>query len=227
MHVPRVMHSAAGNMKSDVHRCTSPWSVPVLVDIQRCVRNTCVCEGTVRNWFLLVCLLNNKCSVVIMFDDIKRTSRTGILMLPSYNKTIAARCDWGPWVLYTLGCTKPHGPVTACNNCIMYPSPGITQRPWRSWSMLPLVLALVPLQKFPIHYISVLGKFKMVLPSQRWNSRPSYPSFAINHIISFLSYQSFNMFKRRMRGGWEHVLNVSVCLPSNLQLICVNGSDFP
>ena len=56
-------------------------------------------------------------SVVIMFD---RTSRRGITMLPRYNKTIVASCDWGPWVLYTLGgkwhprlcplgCTKRHG----------------------------------------------------------------------------------------------------------------------
>ena len=57
-------------------------------------------------------------------------------MLPRYNKTIVARCDWGPWVLYTLGgkmapsasprvLFPPSGvqntmdPVTACNNCIM------------------------------------------------------------------------------------------------------------
>ena len=56
-------------------------------------------------------------------------------MLPRYNKTIVARCDWGPWVLYTLGgkwhprlrlgAISPSGvqnamdPVTACNNCIL------------------------------------------------------------------------------------------------------------
>ena len=38
-----------------------------------------------------------------MFEDDNRTSRRGIIMLPGYNKTIVARCDWGPWVLYTLG----------------------------------------------------------------------------------------------------------------------------
>ena len=47
-------------------------------------------------------------------------------MLPRYNKTFFARCDWGPWVMYTLEgkwhhgfdlgaifplrCTKRHGP---------------------------------------------------------------------------------------------------------------------
>ena len=34
-----------GNMKSDVHRCTSPWSFPALVDFQRCVRNNRGFEG--------------------------------------------------------------------------------------------------------------------------------------------------------------------------------------
>ena len=37
-----------------------------------------------------------------MFEDDNRTSRRGITILQRYNKTIVARCDWGPWVLYTL-----------------------------------------------------------------------------------------------------------------------------
>ena len=84
------MHSAAGNMKSDVHRCTSPRSFSVLVDFQCCVRNRRGLEGTVGNCFLFVCLLNNEFFVVIMFEDNNRTLR----VLPRYNKTIVASCDW-------------------------------------------------------------------------------------------------------------------------------------
>ena len=57
-----------------------------------------------------------------------RTLRRRITIIQRYNKTIVARCDWGPWVLYIgsgsprlgfgfasgsispLGCTKRHGP---------------------------------------------------------------------------------------------------------------------
>ena len=38
-----------------------------------------------------------------MFEDNNRTSRRGITIKQRYNKTIVARCDWGPWVLYPRG----------------------------------------------------------------------------------------------------------------------------
>ena len=47
-------------------------------------------------------------------------------MLPRYNKTTVALCDWGPWVLYTLGengtlrvYENAMDPVTVCKNCII------------------------------------------------------------------------------------------------------------
>ena len=58
---------------------------------------------------------------------------TANFIVSRYNKTIVARCDWGPWVLYTLGGSPrvPFAPlgvllqnamdhVTARNICIMY-----------------------------------------------------------------------------------------------------------
>ena len=68
-----------------------------------------------------------------MFEDDNRTLRRGITIKQRYNKTIVARCDWGPWVLYTLegkwhlprvpfspsGVQNAMDLVTACNNCIM------------------------------------------------------------------------------------------------------------
>ena len=64
-------------------------------------------RGNSRELFL-VRLLYNENSVIIMFEDYNRTSRRGILMLPRYNKTIVARCDWGPWVLDTRGGKMAH-----------------------------------------------------------------------------------------------------------------------
>ena len=85
----------------DRSRC---WS------ILSAVRNTRWVNQQVKNCSLFepfVCLLNHDwtmhCSVLIKFEDDNRTLRRGITMLPRYNKTIVARCDWGPWVLYTLG----------------------------------------------------------------------------------------------------------------------------
>ena len=97
------MHSAAGNMKSDVHRCTSPRSFSVLVDFQCCVWNRRGLEGTVRNCFLFVCLLNNEFFVVIMFEDNNRTLR----VLPRYNKTIVASCDWVHGFVHPRGKMAP------------------------------------------------------------------------------------------------------------------------
>ena len=44
-----------------------------------------------------------------MFEDDNRTLRRGIVMLRGINKTIAARREGGPWVLYTLGGNSTQG----------------------------------------------------------------------------------------------------------------------
>ena len=44
-------------------------------------------------------------------------------MLPRFNKTIVARCDWGAWVLYTLGGKWHPRPRLGCTKCIVYCKP--------------------------------------------------------------------------------------------------------
>ena len=80
-------------------------------------------------WFeqLFNRLLNYAYSIVIMFKDNNITLRRGIIMLPMYNKTIVARCDFGSMgfvhprlIISASGVQNAMDPVTACNNCILF-----------------------------------------------------------------------------------------------------------
>ena len=57
----------------------------------------------VKNRFLFEQLFICYAYSVVFEDDNRAWRRIIIIMLPRYNKTIVARCDGGPWVLYTLG----------------------------------------------------------------------------------------------------------------------------
>ena len=87
-----------------------------------------------------------------MFEDDNRTSRRGITIIQRYNKTIVARCDWGPWVLYTLEGKWHPWLRLGCH----FPS-RVYKTPWTPSQRATIINDCIMLQEYlPFHHTHIL-----------------------------------------------------------------------